>query len=88
MRTSTLNNHRISYALLQAGGGTPVAEVCRKMGISEAKLLQWEMIYGGATRSEIRRMRTLETQNRRLRKQVADLTLDKKMLTAMVKQAS
>jgi putative transposase len=60
--------------------GTTVAEVCRKMGISEATYYNWEKKYGGLGVSELRRLKQLEEENRQLKKLVADLSLDKQML--------
>jgi putative transposase len=60
--------------------GTPVAEVCRKMGIAEQTFFRWKKKYGGLGVSELRRLRQLEEENRQLKRLVADLTLDKQML--------
>ena len=60
--------------------GTPVAEVCRKMGIAEQTFFRWKNKYGGLGVSELRRLRQLEKENRQLKRLVADLTLDKQML--------
>jgi putative transposase len=72
--------------LQQAEGGTSVEEVCRKMGVSQATFFRWKKVYGGLMPSEVRKLRTLEEENRRLRKLVADLTLDKEMLTEVIKK--
>jgi putative transposase len=64
----------VAFALQQAEGGTPVAEVCRKMGISEATFYRWKQLYGGLMPSEVKKLRQLEEENVRLRKVVADLT--------------
>lgn len=71
---------QIAFILRQADEGTPVAEVCRKAGISDATFYNWKKHYGGLTPSEVKRMRQLEDENNRLKKIVADLTLDKAML--------
>ena len=57
-----------------------VAEVCRKMGISEATFYRWKQIYGGMGPSELRKMRQLEEENQKLKRLVANLSLDKAML--------
>jgi putative transposase len=57
-----------------------VAEVCRKLGISEQTFFRWKRKYGGLGVSELRRLRQLEKENRRLKRMVADLSLDKQML--------
>ncbi|MCP1572489.1 putative transposase [Herbaspirillum rubrisubalbicans] len=60
--------------------GTPVEEVCRKMGISDATFYNWKKKYGGLGPSEVRRLKQLEEENTKLKKLVADLSLDKAML--------
>ncbi|WP_411908895.1 IS3 family transposase [Mesorhizobium sp. ESP-6-2] len=70
----------MAFILRQADEGTPVAEVCRKAGISDATFYHWKKRYGGLMPSEVKRMRQLEDENNRLKKIVADLTLDKAML--------
>ena len=71
---------QIAFALRQAETGTSVAEVCRKMGISEATFYNWKKKYGGLGVSELRRLKQLEEENHKLKQLVADLSLDKKML--------
>ena len=60
--------------------GTPVEEVCRKMGISDATFYNWRKKYGGLGPSELKRLRQLEEENGKLKRLVADLSLDKAML--------
>jgi len=86
MKKSRFTDQQIAFALQQAEGGTPVEEVCRKMGISEATFFRWKKVYGGLMPSEVRKLKQLEEENRRLRKLVADLTLDKEMLTEVIKK--
>jgi len=86
MKKSRFTDQQIAFALQQAEGGTPVEEVCRKMGVSQATFFRWKKVYGGLMPSEVRKLRTLEEENRRLRKLVADLTLDKEMLTEVIKK--
>ena len=64
----------------QAEHGTPVVEVIRKMGISEQTFYRWKKKYGGLDMSELRRLKQLEEENRKLKQMVADLSLDKCML--------
>ncbi len=71
---------QIAFALRQAASGTPVVEITRKMGISEATFYRWKKQFGGMGVSEVRRLKQLEEENRRLKRLVADLTLDKQML--------
>jgi len=71
---------QIAFALRQAESGTPVAEIIRKMGISEVTFYRWKKKFAGMGVSELRRLKQLEDENRRLKRLVADLTLDKQML--------
>jgi putative transposase len=80
MRKSQYTDQQIAFALRQAEGGTPVPEVCRKMGVSEPTFYRWKQKYGGLMPSEVQRLRQLEEENARLRRLVADLSLDKEML--------
>ena len=84
MRKSKFTEDQIAFALKQAELGTRVEEVCRKMGISEATFYVWKKRYGGIGPSELRRLRQLEEENRKLKQIVADLSLDKAMLQAVV----
>ena len=80
MKKSMFTEEQIAFALRQAETGTRVAEVCRKMGISEMTFYRWKRKYGGLGVSDLRRLRQLEEENRQLKRLVADLTLDKQML--------
>lgn len=71
---------QIAFALRQAESGTPVSEIIRKMGISEQTFYRWKKKYAGMGVAELRRLKQLEDENRRLKRLVADLTLDKQML--------
>jgi len=71
---------QISFALRQASSGTPMAEITRQMGISDVTFYRWKKLYAGLDSQEIRRLRQLEEENTRLKRIVADLTLDKQML--------
>ena len=84
MRKSKFTDEQIAFALKQAELGITVAEVCRKMGISDATFYVWRKKYGGIGPSELRRLRQLEEENRKLKQIVADLSLDKAMLQAVV----
>lgn len=76
----------IAFTLKQAETGTPVGEVCRQMGISEATFYNWKKKFAGLGVTELRRLRQLEDENQRLKKLVADLSLDKEMLQEVLKQ--
>jgi len=80
MRKSHYTEEQIAFALRQVEQGTPVAEVTRKMGISEQTFYRWKKKYGGLGTSELRRLKQLEEENLKLKKLVADLSLDKLML--------
>ena len=80
MRESKFTEEQIACVLRQAETGTRVAEVCRKVGISQQTFFRWKKKYGGLGVSELRRLRQLEEENRRLKRMVADLSLDKQML--------
>ena len=71
---------QIGFALKQADAGTPPAEICRKLGVTEQTFYRWKKQFGEMGVTEIRRLRQLEDENRRLKQVVADLTLDKAML--------
>ena len=86
MKKSKFTEAQIAFAIKQAESGTPVEEVCRKMGISEATFYNWKKKYGGLGMSELRRLRQLEEENSKLKQIVADLTLDKQMLQDVLKK--
>jgi len=74
------SEQQIAFALRQAESGTPVSEIVRKMRISKPTFYRWKKKYGGMGVPEVRRLKELEQENRRLKQLVADLTLDKQML--------
>lgn len=80
MKKKQFTEAQIAFALRQAESGTPVAEIIRKMGISEVTFYRWKKKFVGMGVSELRRLKQLEDENRRLKRLVADLTLDKQML--------
>ena len=86
MKKSKFTEAQIVFALQQAETGTAVAEVCRKLGISEATFYNWKKKYGGLSLVELRRLRQLEEENAQLKRIVADLTLDKQMLQDVLKK--
>ena len=69
-----------AFALRQAESGTSVAEIIRKLGISEQTLYLWKKRFAGLGIAELRRLRIIEEENRKLKQLVADLSLDRKML--------
>jgi putative transposase len=80
MKKRKHTQQQIAFAFKQAETGTRVAEVCRKIGIPEATFYNWKKKYGGLGVSELRRLNQLEDENQRLKRMVADLSLDKQML--------
>ena len=86
MKRNRYTGPQIVFALQQAESGTPVAEICRKMGVAEATFYRWKKPYGNLDATEIRRLRQLEDENRRLKNLVADLTLDKAMLQDVLRK--
>ena len=84
MKKTRYTDEQIAFALRQAETGTPVKEVLRKMGISEQTFYRWKKLYGGLGPSEVRRLKQLEEENRRLKQMVADLSLDKIMLKELL----
>ena len=79
MKKTRYTEQQIAFALQQAEHGVPVKEVIRKMGITEQTFYRWKKKYAGLGSSELRHMKQLEEENRKLKQMVADLSLDKHM---------
>ena len=86
MKRSKFTEAQIAFILRQAEAGTAVGEVCRKAGISEATFYSWRKKYAGLMPSEMERLRQLEEENGKLKKIVADLSLDKAMLQDVIRR--
>ena len=86
MKRSKFTEAQIAFILRQAEEGTAVGEVCRKAGISEATYYNWRKKYAGLLPSEMKRLRQLEVENGKLKKIVADLSLDKEMLQDVIRR--
>jgi len=86
VKKSRYTEEQIAFALKQAELGTPVDEVCRKMGVSDATFYNWRKKYSGLGPSELRRLKQLEEENAKLKRLVADLSLDKAMLQDVLKK--
>ena len=84
MKRSKFSEAQIAFVLKQAEEGTAIAEVCRKSGISEATFYAWRKKYAGLLPSEMKRLRQLEEENGKLKRIVADLSLDKAMLQDVI----
>lgn len=86
MKTSKFTEEQVAYALRLADSGTPVVDVCRQMGISEATFYVWRKKYADLGVAELRQLRQLTEENARLKRIVADLTLDKQILQEVIKK--
>lgn len=80
MKTSRFTEEQIAFAIKQSELGTKVEEICRKMGISDATFYKWRQKYAGLGPSELKKLKQLEQENSKLKRLVADLSLDKAML--------
>lgn len=86
MRKSRFTEEQIAMALRQVEAGTAVEEVCRKLGVSEATFYRWKKKYGSLGVSELRELRQLRDENRKLKGLVADLSLDKTILQEAIRK--
>ena len=80
MKTSRYTEPQILSILRQAEGGVPVAELCREHGMSNASFYKWRARYGGMDASMIAQMKTVEDENRRLKKMFAELSMQNELL--------
>ena len=86
MKRSKFSEEQVAYALRQADAGTAVVDICRQVGISEATFYIWKKRFAHLGVDEVRRVRQLEDENARLKRLVADLTLDKHMLAEALRK--
>ena len=80
MKKSRFTEEQITFALRQAEAGIKVAEICRRMKVSEPTFYRWKKQFGGLGTAELRELRQLREENGKLKKLVADLSLDREML--------
>ncbi len=83
-QASKFTDAQKAFILKQGAEGVPVAEICRRAGISQATYFNWKKKYDGLLPTEIKRLKFLEDENTKLRKIVADLSLDKEMLQDVI----
>ena len=86
MKASKFTDAQKAFIIKQGDEGTPVAEICRKAGISQATYFNWKKKYAGLLPTEMKRLKQLEDENGRLKKIVADLTLDREMLQDVIRR--
>ncbi|MDZ4066619.1 MAG: IS3 family transposase, partial [Tabrizicola sp.] len=86
MKASKFSDAQKAFIIKQGDEGTPVAEICRKAGISQATYFNWKKKYAGLLPTEMKRLKQLEDENARLKKIVADLTLDREMLQDVIRR--
>ena len=86
MRASRFSDAQKAFILKQGAEGLPVVEICCKAGISQATYFSWKKRYEGLTPPEMRRLKQLEDENTKLRKLVADLSLDREMLQDVIRR--
>jgi putative transposase len=86
MKKSKFTEAQIAFAIKQSESGVTVEEICRKLGVSQQTFYNWKKKYGSLDPTELRRLRQLEEENAKLKKIVADLSLDKQMLQDVLKK--
>ena len=86
MKKIRFTEEQITYALHQVEGGTPPADVCRQLGCSEASFYIWKKRYGSMGMTEVKELRQLRDENARLKRLVANLTLNKNILSEVVRK--
>lgn len=86
MKRSKFSEEQITYALRQHEAGMAAEELCRQLGVSQATFYAWKKKYAHLGVTELREMRQLREENARLKRLVADLTLDKQILSDVVKK--
>ena len=86
MKKKRFSVEQITAVLQQAEAGTPIGDLCRQVGIAEQTFYRWKKSYGSMLPSEARELKQLREENARLKRVVADLTLDKVMLQDVVQK--
>jgi putative transposase len=86
MKASKFSDAQKAFILKQGADGMPVADICRKAGISQATYFNWKKRYDGLLPTEMRRLKQLEDENGKLKKLVAELSLDREMLQDVIRR--
>jgi putative transposase len=86
MRTSKFTVEQIAGAVRRAEGGTPIAEICRELGITETTFYRWKRKFAGVSSPELRELRQLREENKKLKHLVADLALDREILQGALRK--
>jgi putative transposase len=86
MKASRFSEAQKAFILKQGADGMPVADICRKAGISQATYFNWKQRYDGLLPTEVRRLKQLEDENGKLKKLVAELSLDREMLQDVIRR--
>lgn len=86
MKASKFSDAQKTFILKQGADGVPIADICRKAGISQATYFNWKKKYDGLLPTEMRRLKQLEDENSKLKKLVADLSLDREMLQDVIRR--
>ena len=86
MKASKFTDAQKAFILKQGDSGVPITEICRKAGISDATYYNWKKKYAGLLPDEMRKLKQLEDENGRLKKIVADLSLDREMLQDVIRR--
>jgi putative transposase len=86
MKASKFSDAQKAFILKQGSDGVPVADICRKAGISQAPYFNWRKKYDGLLPTEMRRLKQLEDEKGKLKKLVADLSLDREMLQDVIRR--
>ena len=86
MKASKFSDAQKAFIIKQGEDGTPVAKICRKAGISQLTYFNWKKKYAGLLPTGMKRLKQIEDENARLKKIVADLTLDREMLQDVIRR--
>ena len=86
MKASNFSDAQKAFILKQGADGDPVADICRRAEISQATYFNWKKTYAGLLPDEMRRLKALEDENAKLKRIVADLTLDREMLQDVIRR--